>query len=174
MKQITITLPDNEAGKFVANLMEMNVTFTVATTVARDPVVFAAAEALPPPEKPTIAKIGAGASLDKRGRVVQRFTADGRTAMQVVEAKVATYRNKRFHIDDIRALSKTTGFTHHTIQTQLQTLVGKGRLVKITRSVFQAVPQEAPPPPPEAMELDDKPAEFANGEGWREPAEVVQ
>lgn len=166
MKEITITLPDKEAGTFVANLMDMNVTFTVRTTVAADPIVFAALEAPKMDEAPA-----RNTHSDKRGRKIQRRAFDGRSSMDVVKERVASFKGRRFRLAEVASLRKSTGFTEGTLQVQLQILTAQGKLVKVSKSVWQAVPEEAPPPPP-AMELEANPAEFV---GWREPeAEVVQ
>lgn len=161
MKEITITLPDKEAGTFVANLMDMNVTFTVRTTVAADPIVFAALEAPKMEAPPT-----------RNTYKIQRRSFDGRSAMDVVKERVASFKGRRFRLREVTSLRKSTGFTEGTLQVQLQILTAQGKLVKVSKSVWQAVPEEAPPPPP-AMELEANPAEFVNGEGWREPVEEI-
>lgn len=171
MKQITITLPDIDAGKFVQQLLDLNVTFTVTTTVARDPLVFAASERheLTDSHEPTdsesprgrirnppdqrdpdfiqrglkAAKVGVPTYTrsDRPGRHMQRLTPDGRTSMNVVEATVRKFAGRKFSLEDIRGLSTYSGFQPHTLQAQLQVLVARGEVVKLDKWTYR----EAPP-----------------------------
>jgi hypothetical protein len=152
MKQITITLPDGEAARFIHSLLDLNVTFTVTTTVARDPLVLAAVETVEAPVEPPrddgrkfSATVGKPVYADKRGRHVQRLTPDGRTSMQVVEAKVRQFNGKKFHMREIRALAPYAGFKEDTLTNQLQIMVARGRLVKLDKWTFREVVQGEKP-----------------------------
>lgn len=166
MKEITITLPDRDAGKFVAQLMDMSVTFTVRTTVAQDPLVLAAIEDARQ-EEPVQARVGepdpvsvqaglkgakTGAPTyerqDRPGKRVQRLTPDGRTSMEVVEAKIATFHGRKFKGRDVTALAEYTGFQPQTLQNQLQILVARGALVKMDRWSYRAVEDKRASPLP--------------------------
>lgn len=199
MKQITITLPDADAGKFVAQLLDLNVTFTVTTTVAKDPMVFAASEAMGPPKDPDPVRVEAGLLgatvgqpryYTRGGRKVQRLTPDGRTAMQVVEAKLHQIAGRRFSLFEIKDLAQYSGFQPDTLQNQLHTLMGRGRLVKFGKNTYQEVPtkqsqgkrasplpgglqEELPltPPSEPAPSSGNERGEFVNNEGWREPVQ---
>ena len=208
MKQITITLPDADAGKFVSQLLDLNVTFTVTTTVSRDPLVYAALEtprldevrvahAPPDPDhEPDPVKVEAGLKgrevgvpsfVDRRKRHVQRLTPDGRTSMQVVEAKIAQIGGRRFQLKEITNLAQYSGFQPDTLKNQLQILVARGRVLALGKTLRQEIPskgvrRESPLPPSSQEELPleahsasaaspDEPAEFVSGEGWREPVQ---
>lgn len=153
MKQITIVLNDAESLKFITNLLDLNITFTVTTTVAKDPMVFAAAEALPPPAEPVQArvgtpytspnpsyKVGMAKYNDSRGRTVQRHTPEGHTSYEVVEAKVRSFRGRKFHMDEVKALAPHSGFQAGTLQNQLSIMVARGLLVKVNKWEFRVPP----------------------------------
>lgn len=171
MKQITITLPDVDASKFVAQLMDMNVTFTVTTTVARDPMVFAAletprvgepqaAKGPPDPDRekdPARVELGreaakAGPPIYTRGDRrynrpihVQRLTPDGRTSMQVIESKIHQAAGRKVTVQEVIALANYSGFKPDTLFHQLQILVARGRMVKINKYTWREVPPEVKP-----------------------------